>query len=231
MQNEHLSESKDITDQNNPSQSLVNSEKKFKLVKWQRVFSDELCSSWGTLLGRYSLYAFGYGALTVGIGAGKIFSPMITSNIAESDIRVNILLIGMGSLTCGTSITFWHSTKFQEFIENHLRTSYNLPFHSERKLPELNQLLNSLGLEPIETKYNYTINEITLIKEKINTAIEETNTLKQKEMGKEVIKSALGSMGFFPNPGKIVLDYLLPNKEVVNELIPRPVRASMRKMA
>lgn len=222
---EHLSESKDMTDPENQSQRLSDSERKIKLVEFQqRLFHDGHWDCYFSPMLRSS-NTWAWGLLTVYIGGIRL---MFSSNNTANDVGFHISLIGIGLLSFGTSVAFKNSTQFRAFIADHSPQSiYYLPY--DFNVAELNQILNNLGLESVEPKINYTMKEVTILKQKMNTAIEGTDTSKQKRVGEEVIKSALGSVGFFPNPGRIVLDYLIPNKEVVNELIPHPVRVSMRK--
>lgn len=212
----HPLESKEMTDPKNQSQQLSDSEIKIKLVEFQqRLFHDgnKDCYFGQTLR---SNNPWVYGLLAVYFSGAQL--KFHSNNASASDIGFHISLIGIGLFSIGINVAFKHSTKFRAFVADHSPQSiYYLP--SNFKVAELNQILNNLGFESVEPKISYTMKEATLLKQKMNTAIEGTDTPKQKQVGEEVIKSTLGKMGFFPDPGNIVLDYLIPNKEVVKELI------------
>jgi hypothetical protein len=85
------------------------------------------------------------------------------------------------------------------------------------KLTELNQLLSSVGLNPIEEKNLSSTKDLQGILATIEVAIEQTETGKLLALG-NAVKTGLQSAGFFSDPRRLILNYLITNKEILDRL-------------
>jgi hypothetical protein len=222
-----LDESKDIENPETPLLVLSDIEKyeKLSFIKTSLLGFDTTTTYFGSCLGinklMYCIVPSGaFGLLATFVGGGILLGTAVNSNpngFTTSTFLELGALTGAGMVSSGASCALLLSAKCRAHILGKMNRPISLPH--DFKLDELNQLLYSVGLEPLKAMDISSTKNLKGILKIIDTAIEHTEKYRQLKMGEAVI-SALPNIGFFSGRGRLILSYLISNEEIVERLTP-----------